>query len=65
MVTAIIRRRTGFTGNTVEGKKCDGLKEKLACDIYLMFSFGEGSIQSLPKHCSPGKQVSIQGRSPS
>ena len=29
MVTAIVRRRTGFTGNTVERKKCDGLKESL------------------------------------
>ena len=62
MVTAIVRRRTGFTGNTVERKKCDGLKEKLASDIYLMFSFGEGSIQSLPKHIlkSDGRSTSDQ-----
>ena len=62
MVTAIVRRRTGFTGNTVERKKCDGLKEKLASDIYLMFAFGEGSIQSLPKHIlkSDGRSTSDQ-----
>ena len=62
MVTAIVRRRTGFTGNTVERKKCDGLKENLASDIYLMFAFGEGSIQSLPKHIlkSDGRSTSDQ-----
>ena len=62
MVTAIVRRRTGFTGNTVKRKKCDGLKEKLASDIYLMFAFGEGSIQSLPKHIlkSDGRSTSDQ-----
>ena len=38
MVTAIFRCRTGFTGNTVERKKCDGLKEKPASHIYLMFA---------------------------
>ena len=46
MITAIVRRRTGFTRNTVECKKCDGLREKLSNDIYLMFAFGEESIQS-------------------
>ena len=46
MVTDIVRRRTGFTGNTVERKKCDGLREKLANDTYLMFAFGEGSTIS-------------------
>ena len=62
MVTAIVQRRTGFTGSTVERKKCDGLREKLANDIYLMFAFGEGSIQSLPKHFlkSDGKGTSDQ-----
>ena len=59
MITAIVRSRTGFTGNTVERKKCDALREKLANDIYLMFTFGEGSIQSLPKHIlkSDGKSI--------
>ena len=36
MVTAIVRHRTGFTGNTVECKKCDGLKEKLASAIWCL-----------------------------
>ena len=62
MVATIVRRRTGFTGNTVERKKCDGLREKLANDIYLMFAFGEGSIQSLPKYILKfdGKSTSNQ-----
>ena len=62
MIIAIVRRRTGFTGNTVERKKCDGLREKLANDIYLMFAFGEGSIQSLPKDIlkSDGKSAADQ-----
>ena len=62
MVTAIVRRRTGFTGNTVERKKCDSLREKPASDIYLMFAFGEGRIQSLPKHIlkSDGKSTADQ-----
>ena len=62
MVTAIVRCRTGFTGNTAECKKCDGLKETLVSDIYLMFAFGEGCIQSLPKYIlkSDGKSTSDQ-----
>ena len=60
IVTAIVRRRIGFTANTVERKNCDGLRGKLASDIYLMFAFGEGSIQSLPKHIlkSDGRSTS-------
>ena len=63
MITAIVRCRTGFTGITVERKKYDGLREKLANDTYLMFAFGEGSIQSLPKHIlkSDGRSTSDQG----
>ena len=36
MVTAIVRRRTGFTGNTVERKKCDGFREKIMCGLIIV-----------------------------
>ena len=50
MIHSIVKRRKRFSGQLAERKKCDGIKDKLSKDIYMLFSYGEGSLPAIPKN---------------
>ena len=51
MMVSIVKRKTKQSvGPLVERRGASNLKENLLKNIYSLYSFGEGSIQSLPKN---------------
>ena len=50
MIHLIVKHRKRFGGQLAERKKCDGIKDKLSKDIYMLFLYGGGSLPAIPKN---------------
>ena len=54
MLYAIVKRKLNVNnlGQLTERRSGTNVKDNLVKDVYNLYSFGEGSLHSLPKACS-------------